>query len=216
LVAPPRSHHNGGGTFGRPVCRNAALQGSFLGAPGDRSRAWAASARAGSGRNALEGSSEYPRVRGCVYCAWDLSVVWPMRADEARESEGAAAMQQVADWLEKLGLGQYVQCFAQNDIDVSVRPHLTDADLEQIGVSLGHRRKILAAIADLGGRAQPTPQPVRSEPRPQQTAEQRQVTVLFSSGLRHFRPASTPRTSGRSFRRIRNAQPRWSSASAGS
>src|SRR6185369_6257013 len=88
-------------------------------------------------------------------------------------------MQQVADWLEKLGLGQYAQRFAENDIDVSVLPHLTDADLEKIGVSLGHRRRILAAIADLGGSAQSTPQPVRSEPRPQETAERRQVTVMF-------------------------------------
>jgi hypothetical protein len=89
-------------------------------------------------------------------------------------------MQQVADWLEKLGLGQYAQRFAENDIDVSVLPHLTDAALEKIGVSLGHRRKIFAAIADLGGRAQSTPQPVRSESRPQETAERRQVTVMFS------------------------------------
>ena len=60
-------------------------------------------------------------------------------------------MQQIADWLEKLDLGQYAQRFAENDIDVSVLPHLTDADLEKIGVSLGHRRKILAAIAELPG-----------------------------------------------------------------
>ena len=58
-------------------------------------------------------------------------------------------MQQIADWLEKLGLGQYAQRFAENDIDVSVLPYLTDTDLEKIGVSLGHRRKILAAIAEL-------------------------------------------------------------------
>jgi len=62
-------------------------------------------------------------------------------------------MQQVADWLQKLGLGQYAQPFAENDIDVSVLPYLTDADLEKIGVSLGHRRKILAAIAELPGAA---------------------------------------------------------------
>ena len=56
-------------------------------------------------------------------------------------------MQQIADWLQTLGLGQYAQRFAENDIDVSVLHHLTDADLEKIGVSLGHRRKIFAAIA---------------------------------------------------------------------
>ena len=60
-------------------------------------------------------------------------------------------MQQIADWLEKLGLGQYAERFAENDIDVSVLPYLTDTDLEKIGVSLGHRRKILAAIAELPG-----------------------------------------------------------------
>src|SRR5215469_99768 len=88
--------------------------------------------------------------------------------------------QSIADWLEKLGLGQYAQRFAENDIDVSVLPHLTDADLEKIGVSLGHRRKILAAIADLVAGARSPPQPVRSEPKPQDTAERRQVTVMFS------------------------------------
>jgi hypothetical protein len=49
-------------------------------------------------------------------------------------------MQQVADWLEKLGLGQYAQRFAENDISFSILPELSDQDLEKIGVaSLGHR-----------------------------------------------------------------------------
>jgi hypothetical protein len=61
-------------------------------------------------------------------------------------------MQQIAEWLEQLNLGQYAQRFAENDIDFSVLRHLTDADLEKIGVSLGHRRKILAAIAELAGQ----------------------------------------------------------------
>jgi hypothetical protein len=56
-------------------------------------------------------------------------------------------MQQIADWLEKLGLGQYAQRFAENDIDVSVLPHLTDQDLKDMGVPLGPRQKILAAIS---------------------------------------------------------------------
>ena len=55
------------------------------------------------------------------------------------------ALQQVADWLQKLGIGQYAQSFPENDTDFSVLPYLTDTDLEKIGVSLGHRRKILAA-----------------------------------------------------------------------
>jgi SAM domain (Sterile alpha motif) len=46
-------------------------------------------------------------------------------------------MQQIADWLQKLGLGQYAQRFAESEIDVSVLPHLTDQDLKDIGVPLG-------------------------------------------------------------------------------
>src|SRR6516162_2048028 len=59
-------------------------------------------------------------------------------------------MQQIADWLEKLGLGQYAQRFAENDISFVILRDLTDQDLEKIGVaSLGHRRLLLRAIADL-------------------------------------------------------------------
>jgi hypothetical protein len=53
-------------------------------------------------------------------------------------------MRQVADCLDELGLGQYAQCFANNDIDFTILRELTDQDLETIGVhSLGHRRKML-------------------------------------------------------------------------
>ena len=75
-------------------------------------------------------------------------------------------MQQIADWLEKLGMSEYAQRFAENDIDVSVLPHLTDQDLKEIGVSLGHRRKMLRAIARACGRragtAAAAPVPSRS------------------------------------------------------
>jgi hypothetical protein len=47
-------------------------------------------------------------------------------------------MQQVTDWLEKLGLGQYAKSFAEKDISFFVLPDLTDQDLKDIGVSLGH------------------------------------------------------------------------------
>ena len=57
--------------------------------------------------------------------------------------------------------------------------HLTDQDFKELGVSLGHRRKILAAIAELAG-AVPSPQPALPEPKPQDTGERRQVTVMFS------------------------------------
>jgi class 3 adenylate cyclase len=91
-------------------------------------------------------------------------------------------MQQIADWLEKLGLPQYVQRFAENDIDVSVLRHLTDQDLKELGVSLGHRRKMLAAIAELAGATPVTSEAaaVEAQPKTQASVERRQVTVMFS------------------------------------
>ena len=59
-------------------------------------------------------------------------------------------MQSIAEWLEKLGLGRYAQRFAENDIAFSILSDLTDQDLKEIGVSLGHRRQLLREIANLG------------------------------------------------------------------
>jgi hypothetical protein len=67
-------------------------------------------------------------------------------------------MQQVADWLEKLGMSEYEQRFAENRIDFSVLPDLTDQDLEKLGVVLGDRRKMLRAIGELTGAPVPAPQ----------------------------------------------------------
>jgi class 3 adenylate cyclase/tetratricopeptide (TPR) repeat protein len=87
----------------------------------------------------------------------------------------------ITEWLASLGLSEYAQRFAENDIDVSVLRHLTDQDLKEIGVSLGHRRKILASIAELAGavptRSQPAAPP---EPRLRDDAERRQLTVMFT------------------------------------
>src|SRR6478672_10198063 len=98
-------------------------------------------------------------------------------------------MQQVADWLEKLGLGQYAQRFAENDISFSVLPDLTDQDLKDIGVSLGHRRQLLREIANLDKSAAASPSapsltapPIAAPtiaPRAESTAERRHVTVMF-------------------------------------
>jgi class 3 adenylate cyclase len=90
-------------------------------------------------------------------------------------------MQQIADWLAKLGMSEYAHCFAANGISVAALPHLTDHDLKDIGVLLGHRRVMLAAISKLAGAAAATPEPTAlAEPKPQDTAERRQVTVMFS------------------------------------
>ena len=89
-------------------------------------------------------------------------------------------MQQIADWLEKLGMSEYAQRFAENGIDFSVLRHLTDQDLKDIGILLGHRRKMLAAIAEVAGAEQTSLQPALTASKPQDTAERRQVTVMFS------------------------------------
>ena len=87
-------------------------------------------------------------------------------------------MQQIADWLEKLGMSEYAERFTENRIDVSVLGHLTDQDLKDIGIPLGHRLKILAAIGELtGAAAAAAAQPVADA---QDAAERRQITVLFS------------------------------------
>src|SRR5246127_3547915 len=83
-------------------------------------------------------------------------------------------MQQIADWLNTLGLRQYAQRFAENDIDPSVLRDLTDNDLEKLGVSLGHRKKILRAIAELD-EAGPRPAPA-----PRTAAERRHFTLMFA------------------------------------
>src|SRR5262244_3802565 len=93
---------------------------------------------------------------------------------------------QIADWLKRLGLAQYLECFAENDIDFSVLRDLTDADLEKIGIrSLGHRRKLLRAITDLrdieaSAPAVATTSDAPTASRSLDSAERRQVTVLFS------------------------------------
>src|SRR6202048_3788811 len=90
-------------------------------------------------------------------------------------------MQQITDWLKKLGMSEYQERFVESDVDISVLPYLTDQDLKDLGVSLGHRRKMLAAIAELPGGAIPrSVQPVVTEPIAQDTAERRQITVMFS------------------------------------
>src|SRR5215470_2533717 len=121
-----------------------------------------------------------------------------------RQSPVKPPMQQITDWLEKLGMSEYAQRFADNDIDFSILGDLTDQDLEDLGVaSLGHRRKILRAIAELGrpeatgappaaacaplsGPAprSPSPTPVtappQSTPQPQEAGgERRYLTVMF-------------------------------------
>jgi tetratricopeptide (TPR) repeat protein len=86
----------------------------------------------------------------------------------------AAAMQNVGDWLKELGLGQYAQRFADHDIEASTLSDLTDQDLEKIGVTLGHRKKLLRAIAALNGAG------FVSQPARRSEAQRRRLTVMFA------------------------------------
>ena len=63
----------------------------------------------------------------------------------------APATKEISDWLEKLGMSEYTQRFAENRIDLSVLPYLTDQHLKDLGVALGDRLKMLHAIAELTG-----------------------------------------------------------------
>ena len=90
-------------------------------------------------------------------------------------------MQEIVEWLEKLGMSEYAQRFSENGIDFSVLAHLTDQDLKDIGVLLGHRRKMLAAITEITATAPASPAPTpTAEHKSHDTAERRQVTVMFS------------------------------------
>jgi hypothetical protein len=85
--------------------------------------------------------------------------------------------QPIADWLEKLGVGQYAERFTENEITFSILPDLTDADLKELGVSaLGHRRLLLRAIAELADVQKPTPKPAAAA-----TATARQSSAILLS-----------------------------------
>ena len=94
-------------------------------------------------------------------------------------------MQQVAEWLEKLGMSEYAQRFAENDIDVEVLGELTDKDFDRLGMSIGHRRKMMRAIREFAASPvsavtqRPASATTDTQAAPRDTAERRQVTVMF-------------------------------------
>ena len=86
----------------------------------------------------------------------------------------------IARWLEGLGLGQYTRAFAENAITPALLPEITDDDLRELGVAaLGHRKSMLGAIRTMSGEK---PAPLSESPRDTAAppeAERRQLTVLF-------------------------------------
>jgi SAM (Sterile alpha motif) domain-containing protein len=146
----------------------------------------------------------WPRSTGDGCCPYRPR---PCRAALGRHRRPALTSR--ADWLEKLGLGQYAQRFAENDISFSILPDLTDQHLEKIGVaSLGHRLQLLRAIAELTSREKEAPKPAGPTtaaiasptvtPSAEATAERRQGQQLGPLCGRRNRSnsvSSSPRTS---------------------
>ncbi|WP_162240943.1 adenylate/guanylate cyclase domain-containing protein [Bradyrhizobium tropiciagri] len=95
-------------------------------------------------------------------------------------------MQKIGDWLEQIGMSEYAQRFADNDIDFTILGELTDQDLRELGVSsLGHRRKLLRAIAEVNSAGKDMQRVAVAPAAPvastsHDIAERRQVTVMFS------------------------------------
>ncbi len=88
---------------------------------------------------------------------------------------------EIAQWLEGLGLGQYAGAFAENTIDFDVLPRLSDADLKDLGLTLGDRRRLQTAIEALSSFKrldEPTELPASSQEK-RSEAERRQLTVMF-------------------------------------
>ena len=111
-------------------------------------------------------------------------------------------MQSISEWLHSLGLDQHAQVFVDNDIDLDVIPNLTEQDLDKLGVSMGHRKKLLKAIAEMNHTTTSAPgaRLEASGPSPLATAqrlvadagERRQLTVLFSAGDTTTSPVAMP------------------------
>ena len=121
---------------------------------------------------------------------------------------------------------RYEAAFRENEIDETVLASLTHANLKELGVTaLGHRLKLLDAISALSGdksdqatAADAGPLSGAPSVSPEDRAERRQVTVMFSDlvGSAHCRRVSTLKTSARSSPRITSALPRRCDGSAGS
>ena len=111
----------------------------------------------------------------------------------------------VAQWLNAIDLGQYEALFREHEIDAGVLPDLVEADLEKIGVPLGHRKRLMRAIAALSAGETPpsAAKPASAQPSPSarqgsrcrgRTAASHQSCSSTSSARRALSPSSTPKT----------------------
>jgi class 3 adenylate cyclase len=92
------------------------------------------------------------------------------------------SMSDITPWLQSLGLEKYDELLSSHDIDLAVAPDLTEQDLEKLGLSLGHRRKFIAAAAKLcieGAGSLLSAKQTRSAVQSEGLVERRQMTVVF-------------------------------------
>ena len=87
-------------------------------------------------------------------------------------------MKDIAEWLASLGLSEHLPRFVENAVDLSIVSELTEQDLKDMGLPLGHRRIVLRAIAEMRGRRPARGQDFERGPRGD--AERRQLTILFA------------------------------------
>src|SRR6516162_1023068 len=107
---------------------------------------------------------------------WTCSPCVHQASPEARSARQRKTPMDIGRWLQSLGLERYVQAFDENHIDAEVLASLTADDLIGLGVtSVGHRRKLLDAIAALRTDVGPAPEPTAAA----LAAERRQLTVMF-------------------------------------
>ena len=84
-------------------------------------------------------------------------------------------MSEIRDWLEGQGLGDHAEAFEAEQIDLDALPDITEADLKDMGLPIGPRRKLLRAVAGLA----PVGSETKAPPAPAREAERRQITVMF-------------------------------------
>lgn len=121
------------------------------------------------------------------------------------------ALPDLGDWLKQIGLEQLAGILAANDVDFDVLAELTDADLEKLGISLGHRKRLLKAISSLRGtadaRSDASQESAPPAAAPPSEAGRRQVTVLFSDlvGSTELASVVDPEDMSRLVRRYQDA-----------
>jgi hypothetical protein len=86
--------------------------------------------------------------------------------------------EKLRNWLEAHELASLHDLFIANDVDLNILPELTDADLRELGLSLGQRRRLMKALREAPSQ-DASPDPKSEESSPSNRAERRQLTVMF-------------------------------------